>query len=55
MDGERTPAAIWRILGPKPSMPVALVGLSSWINSTTCWVVIYGTVKWICDETLRLT
>ena len=27
MDGARAPAAIFSILGPRPSMPVAFVGL----------------------------
>ena len=45
MDGASTPAAIFSILGPRPSMPVAFVGFSPHMNSITCWVVIYGTEK----------
>ena len=36
MDGARTPAAIFSILGPRPSMPVAFVGFSPRMYSITC-------------------
>ena len=36
MDGAKTPAAIFSILGPRPSMPVAFVGFCPRMNSITC-------------------
>ena len=36
MDGASTPAVIFSILGPRPSMPVAFVGFSPRMNSITC-------------------
>ena len=45
MEGANIWAAIFRILGPRPSRPVALTGSSAYLNSGTCSIVRYGTVK----------
>ena len=52
IDGARTSSAISSIQGPRPYRSVVLFGLSPCMNSNTCWVVIYETVKEMCDGAL---
>ena len=45
IEGAKISEAIFKILGPRPSRPVAFAGSSECMNSDTCCIVICGTVK----------